>query len=120
MIVKMVKYLGSDNKDPEGGYGLIKRKDGEIRQGWQKELEKEDPLFFIDRMFIYTNGVEQEVKAINHYTCNFLDENGNCMVYDLRPQMCRRYPEYDTNAKCHYTGCTYQAEPIQITLPENK
>jgi Fe-S-cluster containining protein len=41
---------------------------------------------------------------IHHYTCKHLDKKtGNCTIYEIRPKMCRRYPDAGI---CYYKGCS--------------
>lgn len=38
-----------------------------------------------------------------YFNCRMLDTNGDCMIYDARPRMCRDYPH---DGICTRTGCT--------------
>ncbi len=38
------------------------------------------------------------------YTCKNLDKDGNCTIYEKRPQMCRDFPMKDVG--CHFWKCT--------------
>jgi len=43
----------------------------------------------------------------HYYRCKHLDETTNdCTIYDIRPQMCRDYPNSGT---CKYNDCTWEA-----------
>lgn len=41
--------------------------------------------------------------ASHRYTCRHLQANGDCGIYETRPQMCREYP-YD-RYPCQWAGC---------------
>jgi Fe-S-cluster containining protein len=41
-----------------------------------------------------------------YFDCRMLDRNGDCMIYESRPQMCRDYPA----GPCQRVGCTASAE----------
>lgn len=40
------------------------------------------------------------------YSCAHLEDNGDCGIYDRRPQLCRDYPN---DRRCGFSGCTYDA-----------
>lgn len=40
----------------------------------------------------------------HYYTCRHLEANGDCGIYETRPQMCRNYPN---GTACERIGCTY-------------
>lgn len=42
----------------------------------------------------------------DYYDCRHLRPNGDCAVYEGRPQMCRNYPN---GRPCTKPGCTYRA-----------
>lgn len=42
-----------------------------------------------------------------YFDCRMLDTNGDCMIYESRPEMCRNYPDW---GPCQRIGCTATAE----------
>ena len=40
---------------------------------------------------------------VEFFTCRHLQQNGDCGIYQTRPQMCRDYPSV---VDCEYTNCT--------------
>lgn len=42
------------------------------------------------------------------YTCSFLQPNGDCGIYDLRPSTCRDYPQYEHATRCAYQDCDWR------------
>ena len=42
-------------------------------------------------------------KPSHYYRCAHLSDQGDCQIYDIRPQMCRVYPN---GRECTYHGCT--------------
>ncbi len=38
-----------------------------------------------------------------YFDCRMLDANGDCLIYDARPQMCRDFPN---GQPCTRAGCT--------------
>ncbi len=54
-----------------------------------------------------------------YFTCKHLKENGDCAIYETRPDMCREFPY---GRQCSIAGCTWdeakQLKPTQ--LPELK
>ena len=53
----------------------------------------------------------------HYYTCKNLQDNGDCGIYDDRPQMCRGYPY---GGQCGYTACTSQDRVLSPTGAANK
>jgi Fe-S-cluster containining protein len=53
-------------------------------------------------------------KHANFYSCNNLQPNGDCGIYETRPEMCRVYPN---GHKCEFTGCT-SVEARKTTLEQ--
>ena len=48
-----------------------------------------------------TTGEDSAIEQY-HYTCKHLDRHtGTCSIYDIRPDVCKTYPNY----KCSYEGC---------------
>jgi Fe-S-cluster containining protein len=41
------------------------------------------------------------------FTCKHLQDNGDCGIYESRPNMCRDYPH---GKPCEYPGCTWSAD----------
>lgn len=49
--------------------------------------------------FIGRNG-----RGVHHYACTHLDGEGNCSIYEQRPEMCRDYPYGET---CRFRECAW-------------
>lgn len=53
-----------------------------------------------------------------HYRCVHLEENGDCGIYPIRPQMCRSFPD---DKGCSFAGCTWAAVRLPHEMrPEPK
>lgn len=70
-------------------------------------LWKKDPssskIKDIEKIATMVIHLKSSVDGIEHvYTCKNLLSNGDCGIYQVRPQMCRDFPESDG---CHYRGC---------------
>jgi len=77
-----------------------------------EEANKRDLLFGSGEFQMKT---EEEYKN-NAFTCkNLDDENGKCLIYKDRPDMCRTYPYCRGGEGCEYKNCTLKF--INSTAP---
>ena len=53
----------------------------------------------------------------HYYTCKNLQDNGDCAIYEARPEMCRGYP-YE--GECGYLDCTAPMRCESPTGPGDK
>lgn len=49
-------------------------------------------------------------RGLHWYACRHVQFNGDCGIYEERPDMCRRYPN---GQECVFTGCTWSTEGQQ-------
>jgi Fe-S-cluster containining protein len=54
---------------------------------------------------------------VSLYTCKNLRANGDCKIYETRPEMCRTYPE---GGLCIYPGCTWSKEDQEAQFAEDR
>lgn len=56
----------------------------------------------------------------NRYTCRHLSASGDCLIYEERPEMCKKYPSH---GPCEWAGCTRKtvsSENRELILEEVK
>ena len=52
---------------------------------------------------------------VSRYTCRHLQPNGDCGIYERRPQMCRKYPY---GGECQYRTCTWSLVARSTRKPD--
>ena len=50
------------------------------------------------------------------FSCIHLQANGDCGIYNIRPQVCREYPN---NRGCCFEGCTWDAQRLPAVFRDN-
>ncbi len=94
-------------------YGADDRK---IHSDWIEEWLEEpngmddDTVQVLSMVIPLEECEDEEGELYNTFTCkNFDFERGQCLIYDTRPGMCRRYP---AEAECDYEGCTFLCQKM--------
>jgi Fe-S-cluster containining protein len=56
-------------------------------------------------------GMEHSAEPAHWYGCHKLQDNGDCGIYDRRPQLCRRFPAWEAvGGRCQNPACTRAVE----------
>lgn len=72
-------------------------------------------IHLVAPMVRYLGFMEPPIKLINpdgtpqkahYYTCKHLAENGDCSIYEHRPDMCRQYPN---GHQCEFAECMWKS-----------
>jgi Fe-S-cluster containining protein len=71
-------------------------------------------IHLVAPMVRYLGYMEPPIKLVNpenagkahYYTCKHLAENGDCTIYEHRPDMCRAYPN---GHECEFAECTWKS-----------
>lgn len=92
----------------------------ELKVKYEKSVNGESKLPALEEIFPYlidlgmkthNPGGEKIDQPTQYFTCRNLSADGNCEIYEQRPQICRNYPELTTpDGQCEFPGCTRQSE----------
>ena len=64
--------------------------------------------------------VEKRSDGVRMFTCANVLPNGNCGIYERRPEMCRRFPFCgDRDAICPFPDCEWDAVSMDRRLSLN-
>ena len=66
----------------------------------EKQVAIRDGAMIIDMLIPLEDG---------KFTCRHIADNGDCSIYENRPDMCSKYPYGD---RCSYQGCTLEGDPV--------
>lgn len=72
-------------------------------------------LTYLGRRWMYIPNEVWSLGSWGHvYKCKYVGDDGDCEIYDLRPKMCRTYPEEMPHGECDSLGCTWDAVRAEV------